>query len=761
MKHITKLLLLPLSLGLSSLVQGDSEWDGSTGDWTSAGNWSNGIPGPAPADVNAYVNAGGVVTVQPATVVDTVGELNLRLGWTGSGVGNTVSWNPGAGENFVNQLEINDSITASSLFNHLSGTIRVDQGWFHVARRGDATYISNGTAELIAEDRISIGEGGGGAANGYVEMFGNAQLRTSRDATSLDVADPNGNSGNESFIAVNSTGVGTLVMNNNTIAESQFWRIANGGGSAGTVILNNNAQFRNRNNQQISLGRNGTGVMVANDASQIMLLGNGGGSLRVGDDGTGTGNLTLNDSSKVIGINGTNHHVLIGDDGNSKGTVTMNNNSGFANVRNVWIGNGGSSEGTVIMRNNSYLDNKAGGGDAIRIAQGGTASGTLLMFDQASIVTRNFGIDQNAGTSGGTATVVQNENSSVTVTGGWMEIGGGNADTSTYTLNNDSVLLAQGNTVVGMRSNGTGVMTINDNAYVESNAIGGNFIVGNGTDSNGQVVINDDGTLRVRNGLYLTRENNSQGLVQQNGGLVQVDNLLFVGRDDGRTGHAGTYNLDGGTLRVNDVRLLGNSTFNWGAGTLSMSEVNANNSILVTGSLTTGYATDGFGGNAASTLDLGDLYKDAGTKYDVLNLTGDLNLTSTADVLDFWTDVQHLRPGGGAGVELTGEIRLVGVTGTLSGTFENIIGPGEDGTFFRTWSPAEVATLGITGAADLGRNRGAVIYKADGVYFAYNISGQIPEPATGIFLLLGTALLRGVSVFRRNQAMRVMLRDIG
>ncbi|MFT5126213.1 MAG: hypothetical protein ACI97B_004869, partial [Verrucomicrobiales bacterium] len=166
-------------------------------------------------------------------------------------------------------------------------------------------------------------------------------------------------------------------------------------------------------------------------------------------------------------------------------------------------------------------------------------------------------------------------------------------------------------------------------------------------------------------------------------------------------------------------------------------------------------------GNAASTLDLGDLYKDAGTKYDVLNLTGDLNLTSTADVLDFWTDVQHLRPGGGAGVELTGEIRLVGVTGTLSGTFENIIGPGEDGTFFRTWSPAEVATLGITGAADLGRNRGAVIYKADGVYFAYSISGQIPEPATGIFLLLGTALLRGVSVFRRNQAMRVMLRDIG
>jgi hypothetical protein len=97
----------------------------------------------------------------------------------------------------------------------------------------------------------------------------------------------------------------------------------------------------------------------------------------------------------------------------------------------------------------------------------------------------------------------------------------------------------------------------------------------------------------------------------------------------------------------------------------------------------------------------------------------------------------------------------------VSGTFENILGPGADGVFFRTWTPAEAATLGITGSGDLTRNRGAVIYRADGVYFVYNVSGQIPEPATGIFLLFGAALLRGISTFRTRYRMSKQFEAIG
>jgi hypothetical protein len=502
--------------------------------------------------------------------------------------------------------------------------------------------------------------------------------------------------------------------------------------------------------------------MVANDFSQIMLMGGGGGSLRVGDNNNGVGNLTMNQSAKVVGVNGTGHHVVIGDDGTGKGTVTLNDNSGFLRVRNVWIGNGGSSQGTLVMRNNSYVDNTSGGGDAIRMAQNNTASGTLVMYDNSAITTRNFGIDQEGDSRGGQATVVQHENSAVKVTGGWMEIGGGNLDTSTYTLNNNSRLDAQGNLRIGMRKNGRGELYINDNASVESNAVGGHTIIGYGekgggtSGADGYLEINGNGNLLVRASLRLGENNDSTGVVQQNSGTVQVNTMLRVGRNAG-TGQAGTYNLDGGTLRVNDIRVQAGGTFNWGAGILTMTEINAGNNILVRSGLTTGTT---LAPNAASTLDLGDLYKSNGVKYDVMTVEGALNLASNADVLDFWDNMRHLRSGGGAGVEVEGEIKLVGAT-SVSGTFENILGPGADGVFFRTWTPAEAATLGITGSGDLTRNRGAVIYRADGVYFVYNVSGQIPEPATGIFLLFGAALLRGISTFRTRYRMSKQFEAIG
>jgi hypothetical protein len=210
----------------------------------------------------------------------------------------------------------------------------------------------------------------------------------------------------------------------------------------------------------------------------------------------------------------------------------------------------------------------------------------------------------------------------------------------------------------------------------------------------------------------------------------------------------------------NTANIAGSTTFNWGAGTLTTRAVNENASgngsvITITGDLTTGYAG---AVNAASTLDLGNLYKDGGTKYDTMVISGALNLTSNADVLDFWDNIQFLR---GAGNNINvGEIKLVGAA-SVAGTFDNVVGPGSDATFFRTWTAAEATALSITGAGDLTRNRGALIYRADGVYFAYNVSGQIPEPATGMFLLFGTLTLRGISVFRRNQRARKMLSEIG
>jgi hypothetical protein len=250
----------------------------------------------------------------------------------------------------------------------------------------------------------------------------------------------------------------------------------------------------------------------------------------------------------------------------------------------------------------------------------------------------------------------------------------------------------------------------------------------------------------------------STALFDQNNGTVYVNGGLNVGNAD--VGNVATYNLDGGTLKANNITVGATGVFNWGAGVLTVRQVNENASGNGTAINFTGQLETGAGSNAASTLQLGDLYKDGGTRSDRLAVSGALLLTSTADVLDFWDNIQHLRSGGGAGVIRTGEIQLISAA-SVAGTFDNVIAPGADGVFFRTWSEAERTTLGITSANDLTRNRGAVIYRADGVYFAYNISGQIPEPATGMFLLFGTLMLRGISVFRRNHRTRKMLVEIG
>ncbi|MFP6905754.1 MAG: hypothetical protein VCG02_11085, partial [Verrucomicrobiota bacterium] len=248
----------------------------------------------------------------------------------------------------------------------------------------------------------------------------------------------------------------------------------------------------------------------------------------------------------------------------------------------------------------------------------------------------------------------------------------------------------------------------------------------------------------------------STALFDQNNGTVYVNGSLSISR--AAAGSEGTYNLDGGTLKANNITVNTAGVFNWGAGTLTVRQVNENASGSGSTINFTGQLETGAGSNAASTLQLGDLYIDGSTRSDKLAVSGALLLTSTADILDFWDNIQHLR-GNGATIT-TGEIQLISAASVV-GTFDNVIAPGADGTFFRTWSEAERATLGITSANDLTRNRGAVIYRADGVYFAYNVSGQIPEPATGMFLLFGTLMLRGISVFRRNNRTRKMLVEIG
>ncbi|MFT5498684.1 MAG: hypothetical protein ACI9TH_004099, partial [Kiritimatiellia bacterium] len=210
-------------------------------------------------------------------------------------------------------------------------------------------------------------------------------------------------------------------------------------------------------------------------------------------------------------------------------------------------------------------------------------------------------------------------------------------------------------------------------------------------------------------------------------------------------------NLNGGTLKTDRIDIRGNGFFEWGAATLTVREPNR-------GSNGNGIEIEVVGNNGnlatstGSVLDLGDVYTSNGLNFDKLDMNGrTLDLTAAGDTLEIWRYVSAFRPGG-SNTSATYEIKLINSPSIL-GEFDDVTGPGPDFQYFGVYSSAQVATLGLT-PANIPRNRGFIDYRADGAYFVFNVAGQVPEPSTGIFLLFGTMLLRGVSVMRRNKRIR-------
>jgi hypothetical protein len=524
---------------------------------------------------------------------------------------------------------------------------------------------------------------------------------------------------------VGNQGSGTYIMSGNSIVGiNNAFRVGSNNQSDGTLIMNDNSQILDtvNNNGEPRVGgdsANAKGTLIMNSNSFIDTRGN----FRLGNNNTGTGTLIMSGTSHLLNRN----EFRVGYSGTGFVDMTDSSTLTFGNGSNndFRIGRSQSGRGTVTMDLNATIK---GSGTADDVSIGDQGDGFLVMNGQSKFTdVRNFGIADNHLTS-----------------------------TGDVTMNGSSSIEARVNFQVGRV--GAGTITLNDNAQISALTTGP-VRLGANDGANGVIIMNGAGSGVNANGnidVASVAGRVSTALFDQNNGTVYVSGGLNVGNAD--VGNAATYNLDGGTLKANNITVGATGVFNWGAGVLTVRQVNENASGNGSAINFTGQLETGAGSNAASTLQLGDLYKDGGTRSDRLAVSGALLLTSTADVLDFWDNIQHLR-GNGATIT-TGEIQLISAA-SVAGTFDNVIAPGADGTFFRTWSAAERATLGITSANDLTRNRGAVIYRADGVYFAYNVSGQIPEPATGMFLLFGTLMLRGISVFRRNNRTRKMLVEIG
>ncbi len=737
-------------LGLQS--QANTFFNGGTADWNTPASWSNGVPGNT--DNRGYIRAAGTLNVN-ATPVAGVTRIRSFDGTYSAG-DVTINWNPGAASTYLfEELWLGDNAgTSAVIFNHQSGLIRADQSWYHLGRRGTTTYTMTGTSVIQPDDRLSIAEGAsaGVASHTVLEM---------RDSSKVDGQHANA-SNNDYLIARNQQANGFLTMYDNSVFDVPRLEVARQNSAQGTIEQNGNSRITVEYEIDVFGHQNDAKAWWTMNGNSTATIGR---EFRMGRNDNAQATVVLNSNASFTS---RNFGGSIEQNKNSTSTIVMNGSSRM--TVNSWMEMGGG-QATMTMNDLSVLDANGRLAVGMRSATGAPGDGIsrLIINGQASVEAGGdiFHVGHQPGSKG-----LVEMNSTGHINSDNVAIG---RQGSGQVVWNSGVWKNKNWMVLGQESGGVtgdGTLTVNGGSIiVNSDGGGGDFHVGERTA--GHLIMNG-GVVEVNNSMYLARDHRnvndatSDTSVNHNTGDVFVTGQLHMGGASTVTHGTHNYNLDGGTLHVNQINMgnaaniAGSTTFNWGAGTLTTRAVNENASgngsvITITGDLTTGYAGNV---NAASTLDLGDLYKDAGTKYDTMVISGALNLSSNADVLDFWHDMQHLRSGGGAGVMRTGEIKLVGAA-SVAGSFDNVIGPGADGTFFRTWTAAEATALSITGANDLTRNRGAVIYRADGVYFAYNVSGQIPEPATGMFLLFGTLTLRGISVFRRNQRARKMLSEIG
>jgi T5SS/PEP-CTERM-associated repeat protein len=593
--------------------------------------------------------------------------------------------------------------------------------------------IEGGTVSLTAAPAFAMG-----AVDFRINTGGNVNTVTwnpgAADVTSIDVMIVGAN--NNGSVAFNHD---SGRINLGTTSTDQF-RV----GGTGNVSYTMGGTATVGVNEAFMVGGSGNGTtlghLIMNGNSQLLDTVNDNGEARVGVNSGAAGQISMNDNSFID----TRGNFRLGDASGSVGTILMTGSSAFDNRNELRVGFSG--EGHLVMQDNTVLRFGVGSQNDLSVGSEVGSSGTVTLSGSAAL--RGAGNNQDDISIGdlGSGVLIMNDSSSINTSVRDLYVAdNAAASTGVVTLNGSSSIAARSNVQVGR--NGAGTLTLNDNASLNA----GNLLrMAAGNAASSFVTVNGAGaSVSVLNNLEVASANGNGGtaLFDQNAGTVFVQNSLTIGTGNVGAGNAGTYNLDGGTLHVNNIAVdSATGVFNWGAGTLTVRQVQQNASgdgsiINYAGDLTTG---------VGSTLLLNDLYESSGIRFDKLAVSGVLDLSSGTDIFDFWGDVQRLRGRGGV---TTGELQLISATSIL-GEFDTILGPGPDaGTFFRTWGPGEIAQG--TSAEALQLNHGYLDYRAgDGVYFVYKVNGQVPEPQTGMLVIFAVLFLRGLS----KRSWLVMLR---
>ncbi|WP_448091824.1 autotransporter outer membrane beta-barrel domain-containing protein [Pseudomonas lini] len=599
---LSKLAAIVLLVGtagltvLPSAVQAASVWNVSSGDWTTAANWSGGIPtagtltiignggtatlGVASAATGAtgqlivgHTVSGTLIEQNGSTLTSTSAILGNVSGVTGTmtvtgsstwtNTGTMVLANSGTGTSGTLTIANGGVVNNTSNFILLgvgtgtTGTISVDgsgstltAGTIYIAQAGTGKLTVTNSATVTASSLtfgLSTGTGTLAiASGGKVTDTGNAILGNAASSTAIVTVDGSGSS-----FSVGSTLV-----------------VGSAASSTGSVSVTNGATATVSGNVDLADNASATGTMAVDGSGSKLTVT---GSIYAGNLGTGTfavtNGATVSSAGAVIanvsGSTGTTTVTGSGSAWKNSGAVTIGNtgtgtlsvaDSGAVTGSTFVLGSATAGKGTLAIDGSGSSVTGSGllivgsagvgtlsitsGADAtfsnsVIVGHLASATGTVTLDGSGSTLTASGGLTV-ANSGGGTLTVSDGADVS---SGGATIFGNSAGSTGTGTVDGSgSTLASSGELYVG--NAGTGALAITNGAVVT----GTSFYLGAASTSSGTLTVDGSGSSLTGTGSLSVGLDGTGQLTVTNGAKVKLAQGTFIAN---RSGSTGTVTVDG------------------------------------------------------------------------------------------------------------------------------------------------------------------------------------------------------------------------
>ncbi len=703
-------LTLKLTIGISLLFLGHARaqrtWDGTTGNWNVAMNWSANMLPTSSTDV--IINNSGTATLPLAY---SGSYRTLSIGSASGGSGRVIVDAGGqlvGGDTYIGRAAGAQGIVTTSGTWTISdefyvgysgtGTLEINGGLVSTtfSNIGDRS-TGHGTATVTSgtwnTTFIRVGSSGAGSLliNGGLVSIGSWGTIGYDSASHGSATVTSGTWAITEYLEVGTFGTGTLLINGGLVTSTDAV-VGDGILGEGSVTVTTGAW---NNTEDFSVGYQGTGSLLVNGGLVSSA------DARIGDQSTGVGEVSVTSGTLAI-----TYGLSVGRSGTGSLLIV----DGLVSSRDGSIGQGGGSHGNATVTSGTWAI-----ANSLYVGQSGT--GSLLVNGGLVAVSGTTHVGYNSSGSG-TITI----NSGTFSTSQVMEVSG------TGTLNlNGGVLQARANQDDFIAGFEPGDVTIGtDGVFIDTQA----FSIGIST------VLSGSGALTKRGAGTLTLSGSnsySGGTIINSGTLVAGDNHA-VGTGE-VTVNAGTFLIQNDVSVTNQVTLAGGTLArNLGAGT------NLANAINV---------TSDFAGGAANTT--GTIL--AGTTSAATTISATFAATSLASIDEIrLSDVFNL-----TGIPLvdvgTGETDMfvlqLQVVEVTTDSFLGWLNPSTN-----QW---ENAVFGNIGGVASFQGEGAYDPSTDFVLGYYGVDtvnnsvwavlnhnsdfSVVPEPSACALLFLGTLLL--------------------